>query len=104
MTSYPAKRDPNRTPTHPGAIIRDDVLPALGRTKIEIAKLAGISRQHLDDIINERKPISPGVAVRLGKLFGNGPRLWIRMQATYDIWHAAREIDLDSIPTIYEDA
>ncbi len=100
MTSYPAKRDPKRPPTHPGAIIRDTVLPTLGRTKVEIAKLAGISRQHLDDIINERKPISPAVAVRLGKLFGNGPRLWVRMQAAYDIWHASQEINVEDIPTI----
>ena len=48
--------------------------------------------------------MSPAVAVRLGKLFGNGPDLWVRMQAAYDTWHAARNIDLDAIPTIYEDA
>lgn len=98
--SYTATRDPKRPPTHPGAIIRQDILPALGRTKIEIAKLAGISRQHLDDILNERKPVSPAVAVRLGKLFGNGPNLWARMQATYDVWHAVREVDVSKIPTL----
>jgi addiction module HigA family antidote len=89
---------------HPGAIIREDILPALGRTKVEIARLAGISRQHLDDIVNERKPISPTVAVRFGKLFGNGPRLWINLQAAYDVWHAEREIDVKSIPTLQEAA
>jgi len=100
MASYPAKRAPNRPPTHPGALIRETVLPALGRSKVEIAALAGISRQHLNDILNEKKPVSPAVAVRFGKLFGNGPRLWLRLQATYDAWHAAREVDVSKIPTL----
>jgi addiction module HigA family antidote len=67
-----AKRNPNRCPTHPGALLRDDVIPATGRTKAEIAGLLGISRQHLYDILRERKPVSAIVAVRLGKLFGDG--------------------------------
>jgi antitoxin HigA-1 len=100
MTSHSAKRDPKRPPTHPGAIIREDVLPAIGHTKVQIAALAGISRQHLNDILSERKPISPAVAVRFGKLFGNGPDLWVRMQAAYDTWHAARDIDVSKIPTL----
>jgi addiction module HigA family antidote len=69
---YAAKRNPNRCPIHPGALLRDDVIPATGRSKAEIAKLVGISRQHLYDILRERKPVSPSVAVRLGKLFGDG--------------------------------
>ena len=74
------------------------------RYSVEIAGLLGISRQHLNDIISERKPVSPAVAVRLGKLFGNGPDLWVRMQGAYDTWHAAREVDVAGIPTIREDA
>ena len=100
MTEYPAKRDANRAPIHPGELLREDVLPAVGRSKTEIAKLLGISRQHLYDILEERKPISPNVAVRLGKLFGNGPGIWIRMQASHDTWHAEREVDVSSIPTL----
>ena len=60
----------------------------------EIASLLGISRQHLYDILRERKPVSPNVAVRLGKLFGDGAEVWVRMQAAYDTWHAAREVDV----------
>ncbi|MCP1241512.1 HigA family addiction module antidote protein [Acetobacter lambici] len=78
---------PNRCPTHPGEILREDVLPALGKTKGEIAALLGISRQHLHDVLSESKPISPVVAVRIGKLCGNGPTLWNRMQSAYDEWH-----------------
>jgi len=95
-----AKRNRNRCPTHPGALLRDDVIPATGRTKVEIAELLGISRQHLYDILNERKPVSPAVAVRLGKLFGDGAGIWTRMQAAYDTWHAEREVNVTDIPTI----
>ena len=97
---YAAKRDPNRCPTHPGALLRDEMIPATGRSKAEIANLIGISRQHLYDILNERKPVSPAVAVRLGKLFGDGAGVWTRMQAAYDTWHAEREEDVSEIPTI----
>lgn len=95
-----AKRHPGRCPTHPGALLREDVIPATGRSKTEIAHMLGISRQHLYDILRERKPVSPAVAVRLGKLFGDGGGVWSRMQAAYDTWHAERVEDVSSIPTI----
>ena len=95
-----AKRNLNRCPTHPGALLREDVLPATGRTKVEIAQILGISRQHLYDILRERKPVSPAVAVRLGKLFGDGAGVWVRMQATYDTWNAERDEDVSKIPTL----
>jgi len=100
MTEHAAKRDTNRCPSHPGELLREDVIPATGRTKTEIAALLGISRQHLHDILEERKPVSPAVAVRLGKLFGNGAGIWVRMQAAYDTWQAERKIDVSGIPTI----
>src|SRR3981189_859059 len=114
---YGAKRNPDRCPTHPGALLREDVIPATGKTKAEIARLLGISRQHLYDILRERKPVSPAIAVRLrqvfgesqkpgspaiavrlGKLFGDGAGVWVRMQAAHDTWHAEREEDVSSIP------
>ena len=100
MTEHAAKRDTNRCPSHPGELLREEVIPATGRTKTEIASLLGISRQHLHDILEERKPVSPAVAVRLGKLFGNGAGVWVRMQAAYDTWQAERKIDVSGIPTI----
>ena len=69
---HTAKRNSARCPTHPGALLREDVIPATSKTKAEIAQLLGISRQHLYDILRERKPVSPAMAVRLGKLFGDG--------------------------------
>ncbi len=94
-----AKRNSHRCPTHPDVLLREDVIPATGRTKAEIAKLLGISRQHLYDILRERKPVSPAVAVRLGKLFGDGAAVWARMQAAYDTWNAEREENVSKIPT-----
>jgi len=93
-----AKRYSGRCPSHPGALLREDVIPATGRTKAEIAHLLGISRQHLYDILRERKPVSPAVAVRLGKLFGDGAGVWVRMQAAYDTWNAERKEDVSKIP------
>lgn len=93
-------RNPNRCPTHPGELLREDVIPATQKTKTEIAQLLGISRQHLYDILAEKKPVSPEVGVRLGKLFGNGPSVWIRMQAAYDEWNATRCVDVTKIPTL----
>lgn len=100
MTEYPALRDRATPPTHPGALLREDIIPATGRPKVEIARLLGISRQHLHDILAEAKPVSPAVAVRLGKLFGNGAGLWVRMQGAFDTWHAEREVDVSAIPTL----
>ena len=100
MPTFKATRDPSRCPTHPGALLREDVIPATGRTKTDIARLLGISRQHLHDILEEKKPVSASVAVRLGKLFGNSGGLWLRMQGACDLWHAENEIDVSAIPTI----
>ncbi len=92
--------NPNRCPTHPGELLREDVVPAVKKSKAEISRLLGISRQNLHDILAERKPVSPEVAVRLGKLFGNGAGLWIRMQGAYDEWQASRAVDVSEIPTL----
>jgi addiction module HigA family antidote len=100
MTTYTAKPNAKRCPSHPGAILREDVIPAVRKTKSEIANLLGISRQHLHDILAEKKPLSPEVAVRVGKLFGGGAGVWVRMQAAYDTWHAEQAIDVSKIKTL----
>jgi len=99
MVEYPAKRNPRRCPVHPGAVLREDMLPASGKTKVEIARLLGISRQHLR-ITEEKKPLSPEVAVHVGKLFGGGAGIWVRMQAAHDTWHAEQTVDVSQIPTL----
>ena len=79
-------------PVHPGTILRRDVLPALGLPVVAVARALGISRQHLYDIMNARKPVTAATALRLGRYLGNGPDLWINLQARYDLAVAAREM------------
>ena len=97
MVEYAAKRDPNRCPTHPGAVLREDVIPAVRRTKNDIAEMLGISRQHLHSILAEKKPVTPEMAVKIGKLFGGGAGSWVRMQAAYDTWQAEQKVDVSKI-------
>jgi addiction module HigA family antidote len=87
-------------PAHPGELLAEVVIPATGKSKAEIARLLGISRQTLYDILKCHQPVTPEMAVRLGKLFGDGAGVWVRMQAAYDTWHAERETDVSHIPTI----
>jgi addiction module HigA family antidote len=93
-------RHPSIEPAHPGEMLGEIMIPATGKSKAEIARLLGISRQTLYDILNLKQPVTPAIAVRLGKLFGDGPGIWIRMQAAYDTWHAEREIDVSGIETL----
>ena len=89
-------------PMHPGELLREDVLPAIGKPKTEIARLLGISRQSLYDLLGERTPVTPAMALRLGKLCGNGPTLWLNLQRTYDLGKAEAELAdaLAAIPTL----
>jgi antitoxin HigA-1 len=89
-------------PMHPGEMLREDVVPALGKSKSEIARLLGISRQTLYDILDEKQPVSPAMALRIGKLLGNGPELWINLQRAYDLAIAERELagEIKKIPTL----
>jgi antitoxin HigA-1 len=91
---------PSVEPPHPGSLLKEFVLPDLDRPMTEIARSLGISRQLLYSIVNEKAPVTPEVAVRLGKLCGNGPRLWVNMQAAYDLWQAERKVDVSKIPTL----
>lgn len=90
-------------PTHPGEILREDILPALRRPKTEIADLLGVSRPTLYDVLNEKRPITPNLALRIGKLIGGGPEIWLRMQQAYDLSRTAAEIagELKRIPTLH---
>lgn len=78
------------SPMHPGELLREDVLPALGLTKTEVARRLGVSRQTLYDILRERAPVTAAMALRLGKFCGNGPVLWLNLQNAYDLHHHER--------------
>ena len=90
-------------PSHPGKVLREDVLPALGLTIQDAAAKLGVTRQTLHRIIarHEPRPVTAEMAVRLGKLCGNGSRLRLNLQGAYDLWHAERRIDTRKIPTLH---
>jgi antitoxin HigA-1 len=99
-----ARKLPKRglPPMHPGELLREEILPALGRPKTQIAKLLGVSRQTLYDILEERQPVTPVMALRLGKLCGNGPDLWLNLQRRYDLQQAEQKLGekIRAIPTL----
>ncbi len=85
-------RDPNRKPTHPGAILREDVLPALKMTQGELARRLGVSRLTVNELLHEKRALSPEMAARLSRLLNTSPESWLAMQATLDLWHARHEL------------
>ena len=94
------ERHPAIDPVHPGEILREDILPAVAISKTDIALALGISRQTLYDILNEKQPVTAEMAVRFGKLFGNGATFWINLQRIYDLAVAERAVDVSGIPTL----
>jgi len=101
VVQYTAKRDRSRCPTHPGEVLREDVLPALGMSVTEAAAALNVTRQTLHRVLAGTTAVTPEMALRLGKFCGNGPELWLRMQQAYDLWHAERRLsdELASIKT-----
>ena len=89
-------------PMHPGELLREDVMPALARSRAEIARLLGVPRQTLHSILTERTPVTPEMALRLGKLCGNGPELWLNLQARHDLARLskAKRAEIAAIPTL----
>jgi addiction module HigA family antidote len=87
-------------PVHPGEVLREDILPAVGRTKVEIARALRISRQTLYDILGERQPVTPAMALHFARMFGGSPEAWLNMQRNYDLALAKRELadELKAIP------
>jgi len=92
-----SKRSSLRRPTHPGAFLREIVVPALPISKSELARALGISRQTLYDILAERQPVTPAMAVRLGWVFEQAPASWLNMQTNYDLWQAERDVDKSTV-------
>ena len=72
-------------PMHPGEFLREVTVPALALSKAEIARRLQISRQTLYDILAEKQPVTPAMALRLGKFLGNGPDFWLNLQRDYDL-------------------
>ena len=78
-------------PVHPGEIIREDILPSAGLSVTAAARMLGVSRQMLHDILAERRPLSAVMCLKLARLFGGSPEIWIRMQSAYDLKKAEQD-------------
>lgn len=89
-----------RPPTHPGEVLRKDVLPNLNLSVTEAARQLRVTRQTLHRILSGQCSVSAEMAVRLGKFCGNGPDLWLRMQQACDLWQAEQDLadELEKIP------
>ena len=81
-------RNPIRRPTHPGAILREDVLPGLEISQGALAELLGVSRLTVSQLLHEHRALSPDMAMRLERLLGSSAESWLRMQEAVDLWEA----------------
>jgi addiction module HigA family antidote len=87
-------------PSHPGKVLRELVLPGVRLPKAEIARRLGVSRSMFYDVINEKSVVTPEMALRLGRLFGNGADFWLNLQRSYDLHRAEASLRLDDIRPI----
>ena len=82
------RRNPRRRPSHPGAMLRDMVLPPLGCSKARLARALGLSRYQLSDILAEKRPVTKATALRLESVVGGSAQSWTDMQTAHDSWRA----------------
>jgi addiction module HigA family antidote len=93
--SIPNSSRMKRRPTHPGEMLREDFLPDYGLTVSSLAEALGVSRQSVNELLRGRRAVSPEMALRLGRLFGNSPEFWLNAQRAVDLWDAAKAIKED---------
>lgn len=97
-------RSPHRRPTHPGEVLREDVLPALGMTQSALAERLGVSRLSVHELLHERRALSANLAVRLGRLLSTSPESWLQMQTAVDVWEAAQEPSPEIKPLVVRES
>ena len=88
--SIPNTKPLERRPIHPGEILREDFLPEYELSVTALAEAAGVSRQSMNELLREKRAVSPEMALRLSKLFGTSPEFWLNLQRNIDLWDAAR--------------
>jgi addiction module HigA family antidote len=88
--SIPNTRPRERRPVHPGEMLREEFCPEYGLSVTALAEAAGVSRQSMNELLRERRALSPEMALRLGRLFGTSPEFWLNLQRNVDLWDAAR--------------
>src|SRR5471032_3503458 len=95
IMSVPNTRPLRRRPTHPGEMLSEDFLPDYGLTVIGLAEAAGVSRQSINELLRGRRAVSPEMALRLARLFGNSPEFWMNAQRDVDLYDAAKRLKGD---------
>ncbi len=93
--SIPNTRAMTQRPVHPGAMLREDFLPDFGLTVSGVADAIGVSRQSINELLRERRAVSPEMALRFGRLFGNAPEFWLNAQRAVDLWDASQVLKAD---------
>ncbi len=78
-------------PTHPGEMLREDFMPDYNLSTTGLAEKLGVSRQTVNELLLERRAVSPAMALRLSRLFGNTPEFWLNAQRAVDLWKAQRD-------------
>jgi addiction module HigA family antidote len=81
-----------RKPTHPGEMLREDFMPDYELSVSGLADALGVSRQSINELLRERRAVSPEMAIRLGRLFGNSAEFWLNAQRAVDLWEASQAL------------
>lgn len=97
--SYPNDGVLKYRPPHPGEHLREDYMPDCGFTVASLAERLGVSRQSVNELIRERRGVSPEMALRLGRLFNQSPEMWLGLQQEVDLWDARQALG-DSLQAI----
>ena len=90
--TIPNRRPLARRPIHPGEILREDFLPDYELTGVRLATALGVSRKTVSDLLHERRAVTPEMALRLARLFGNSAEFWLNLQRAVDLWEASGEV------------
>jgi len=90
--SIPNTQQREIPPTHPGTMLREDFLPEFGLSASGLANAIAVSRQTVNELLRERRSLTPVMALRLARLFGNSPEFWLDAQQEVDLWEARQEV------------
>ncbi|MEO7083189.1 MAG: HigA family addiction module antitoxin [Gemmatimonadaceae bacterium] len=93
--AIPNTHQMKRRPTHPGEMLREDFLPDYALTVASLAEAAGVSRQSVNELLRGRRAVSPEMALRLARLFGNTAEFWMNAQRAVDLWDAMQAVKED---------
>lgn len=95
-----ARLPTHRPPTHPGVILREEFLEPLGMTQTELAERIGVSYVRVNELVNEKRGVTPDTALRLARLFRTTPEFWLDGQRNWDLWHALHAPEAENIEAI----